>query len=114
MRDSISPGERLAVTLRFLASGDSYQSLSFLYRIGRTTLGEIIPETCKVLIEVLQERHMKVPSTSKEWEVVAASFEDSWDFPHCIGAIDGKHIAIKAPPNSGSMFYNYKEFNSII
>ena len=33
MRPAIPPGERLAVTLRFLATGESYESLKFLYRI---------------------------------------------------------------------------------
>ena len=31
-----------------------------------------------------------------------------------IGAVDGKHVAIIAPPNSGSMFYNDKASHSII
>ena len=41
-RKAISAGERLAVTLRFLASGESQQSLSFAYLIGKSTLSRII------------------------------------------------------------------------
>ena len=33
MREPISPAERLVLTLRFLASGDSHQSLCFSFRI---------------------------------------------------------------------------------
>lgn len=55
-----------------------------------------------------------MPSTPDEWEKIAEKFEEIWNFPHCIGAIDGKHITLQAPMNSGSDFYNYKSHFSIV
>lgn len=52
-RRSISAGERLCVTLRYLASGDSMASIAYLFRIGRSTVSKIIAETCIDIYEVL-------------------------------------------------------------
>ena len=35
-------------------------------------------------------------------------------FPNCIGAIDGKNIMIQCLSNSGSLFFNYKSYFSIV
>lgn len=39
---------------------------------------------------------------------IAEDFDKKWNIPHCIGAIDGKHVVMDAPPHSGSLYYNYK------
>ena len=56
MREPISPAERLVPTLRFLASGDSQQSLCFLFRISRAVICTIRSETCEKLWENLSHR----------------------------------------------------------
>jgi hypothetical protein len=49
-----------------------------------------------------------------EWKEIERDFSDKWNFPRHYGAIDGKHIAIRAPVKCGSTFYNYKNSNSIV
>ena len=45
---------------------------------------------------------------------MAEHFYENLKFPNCIGAIDGKHIRIKCPQQSGSLYFNYKHFFSIV
>nr|XP_034184035.1 uncharacterized protein LOC117606110 [Osmia lignaria] len=79
MRDSIFPKERLILTLRFLASGESYHSLMYLFRIPVCTISKIIPEVCKALYDTLHEEYLKVPSTQSEWMHIAKMYEEKWN-----------------------------------
>ncbi|XP_031330007.1 uncharacterized protein LOC116160983 [Photinus pyralis] len=112
-RSSIPVEVRLAITLRFLATGDSYRSLMYLFGVSRQLISRIIPEVCGAVIEALDD-YVKMPQTQEEWFQVATEFEEQWNFPHAIGAIDGKHVLMQCPAASGSDYYNYKSFFSIV
>lgn len=60
MRKSISAETRLLITLKFLASGDSYRSLMYFFRVPHNTISGIIPNTCKAIFSSLRTEFMKV------------------------------------------------------
>ncbi|GFY77132.1 DDE Tnp4 domain-containing protein [Trichonephila inaurata madagascariensis] len=80
MRKAIPAAERIALTLRYLATGLEIQ----------------------------------VPESENEWKMVAEEFWAKWNFPLCLGAMDGKHIRIKPQSHSRATYRNYKRFFSIV
>ena len=114
VRPNVSVEERVAVALRFLATGESFHSLEYSFRITRQHISEIVSETCTAIYEKLGSEVLKVPKTEEEWKAVAESFNNRWNFPNGIGAIDGKRVLIQQPGNSGSHFYDYKGHNSVL
>lgn len=113
-REPLSAGLRLSVTLRYLASGDSIISLHYLYRIGKSTVPKIIQETTDAIWIALMPTVLPEP-TAETWARVAIDFEEKWNFPNCIGALDGKHITLQCFKNTGSAFYNYKgQFSTVL
>jgi len=92
---------------RFLSTGTPYRSLAFSFRMAHNTMSGIIYETCNIIWNVFGKIHMPFPTKDMFYKI-AHDFETLWNFPNCIGCIDGKHIRIKCPKKTGSMFYNYK------
>ncbi|CAH1958229.1 unnamed protein product [Acanthoscelides obtectus] len=112
-RKATTPRERLAVCLRYSVTGDAFNTISFSYHIGHSTVQKIGRETCKIIAKNLMTELLPTP-TEEMWKKIGNDYQEMWNFPNCIGAIDGKHIVIQAPPNSGSMFFNYKKTFSVV
>lgn len=91
----------------------SQTSLAFCFRISTQSISIILRQTMKLLIKKLAQDYLPKPTTEKLIEV-GKEFLDQWNFPHCCGAVDGKHVRIKAPAKSGSLYYNYKNFFSSV
>ncbi|CAH1986674.1 unnamed protein product [Acanthoscelides obtectus] len=109
----ILPEERLVVTIRYLATGATFAHLASEFRMGLSTIKDIIEETTNVLWDELHPVHMPIP-TKEAFRAIANDFNNIWNFPNVLGAIDGKHVRILCPDGSGSMFYNYKKYFSVV
>lgn len=96
-----------------MSTGDSFRSIAFSYRIGESTVSNIVEEVCDALWKHLKPIVLAEP-LQQEWKQIATQFKKVCQFDHCCGAIDGKHVLVQCPPNSGSSFFNYKKTFSII
>lgn len=84
--------------------------MAFSYHMGRSTVSEIV--VCQAIWDNLQPIVMPEPNKNI-WRASKEVFKH-WNFPNCVAAIDGKHICIKAPPSTGSQYFNYKKYYSIV
>jgi hypothetical protein len=69
---------------------------------------------CRAIIDEYVDEVMPLPTTAPDWKRISDGFLEKWNFPHTLDAFDGKHIACKCPPSSGSTYFNYKKYYSIV
>ena len=114
LRKPLPVGLKLAVTLRFLATGNSYTDLQYSFHVSKSTISTFIQQVCRAITNVFKPEVLVCPRSPHEWKVVAEGFANKWNYLNCVGAIDGKHLPIKKPIGGGSKYFNYKGFNRII
>ena len=113
-REPLEAGLKLAVTIRHLATGCLYPELAFNFRVSRFTISKFVPQVCDAIVDAFAPEVMACPTDQAGWLEIAEEFYRRWNVPHACGALDGKHIALRKPPKSGSLYYNYKQYFSIV
>ncbi|XP_064080597.1 uncharacterized protein LOC135197460 [Macrobrachium nipponense] len=104
----------------------SWRSLSATWQVGtaiqasktasvsKSSICRFVPLVCQAIIDTYKPEVMKCPKTPEEWNDVAKRFASKWNYFNCVGALDGKHVAIKKPKGGGSLYFSYKKFHSIV
>lgn len=96
-----------------MSTGLNFVALKYEFSIGKSTISKIINETCEVVWNVNQPTELPEPNRD-QWIDISNKFYTKTQFPNCVGAVDGKHIRCVNPKNSGSIYFNYKKFFSIV
>ncbi|KAJ8671299.1 hypothetical protein QAD02_002558 [Eretmocerus hayati] len=112
VREPISAKCRLEITIRYLATGDNYETLSALFRVSPQSISVIVNQVTAVIWACLKPLVFQDPD-GEFWLERIEEMSWEWDMEHCIGAIDDKLVTIQALPHSGSMMYDYKGHHSV-
>ena len=73
------------------------KAISHSFGVAQPTIQKILAETVRAIFRALKTEYIGSPSEEK-WKKNADLFEQKWNFPNCIGAIDGKHVQIQVYP----------------
>jgi hypothetical protein len=113
VNEVIEGPERMAIFLSFLATGETYSSISTTYDVSPATVINCVKEGVELFRQHLVPAEIKVPSGA-ELQQVMVDFEALCSMPQCCGAIDGTFMKINKPVKDGDAFYCYKKYPAII
>ena len=90
-----------------------YRTIAALFGLGRATVGEIVIDTCNSIAIFLLPKCVRLPQNEYLRQTLNG-FQSRWGFPQTVGAIDGTHIPIMCPLDSGTDYYNRKGYYSML
>ncbi|KAJ2943037.1 hypothetical protein O0L34_g15230 [Tuta absoluta] len=106
--------------LHFFVSG-SYQTADggdSVISLSQPSMSRAIEEVTSAIVELLASDYIRFPTTVEEKRRTMREFQEKYNMPNVLGAVDGTHIAIFKPDGNdpiapGNLFYNRKGYYSI-
>ena len=105
---------KLAVTLETLIHRGKLHLTAIPLEGWKINHLQICPPGLQSHFERIPTRVPDVPLDPEDWKKIEERFRNRWDVPHAVGALDGKHIAIKKSKKSGSEYFNYKGYFYVV
>ncbi|KAJ8374508.1 hypothetical protein SKAU_G00050880 [Synaphobranchus kaupii] len=112
-RQALPLEKRVAVALWRLATNVEYRTISVLFGVGCSTVGQCVREVCHAIVLLLKPLYLQQPS-AQELDETVRLFSMRWGFPHCVGVLDSLHIPIITPPNKTTHCWNSNSWHSVV
>ena len=112
LRKPVSVEKRVAVGVWRLSTGNSYRSCGLQFGLGKSTAKVICQEFEEALCRK-KDLFIRFPYSEDEVQEAMDTFEEEYKFPQIVGAIDGCHIEINAPPENKEDYFNRKQYYGI-
>ena len=75
---------------------------------------KFVPQVCKAILQEFQQEYLICSTDPKDWRKNEDKFRNRWNVLRAVGTLDGKHIAMQKPKKSGSEYFNYKGYFSLV
>ncbi len=111
---AISPELKIAITLRYLATGKMQMCNGDDLGPSQSTISCVINDTLNALTSPsIVQQFVQFPVNVRDIQRKQAAFMNIAGFPGVIGVIDGTHVRITAPHDNEAEYVNRKHFHSI-
>jgi len=71
-------------------------------------------KSAKAIVEEYKDDVITCPTSPEEWTPIGEVFRDRWNVSHAMEALGSKHVVIRKPAKSSSLYYNYNGFFSVV
>ena len=108
MRDPIEVDKQVALTLYYLSDEGRMRKTANAFGLSRASVSVVVRKVCKAISEQLGQQLIKLPKTEAEVTEKVNLFSTRYDFPICLGAVDGTHVEIKQLSGNATDYINRK------
>ncbi|XP_030380143.1 uncharacterized protein LOC115628264 [Scaptodrosophila lebanonensis] len=101
-KKSFSAEERLAITLKYLATGEVHSCRNYCFRASKFVINEMIANICLGFYEHLKDQYVQLPKTDEQWRNAATDMERKHNLPQCVGNLFMRSIQLQSNAAGGS------------
>ncbi|XP_037933869.1 uncharacterized protein LOC119668444 [Teleopsis dalmanni] len=118
-RKFFSAEERIAITLKYLATGEFHTCRNYCIRASKPVILKMISDICLKMYETLKDQYVSLPKTDEQWQNIANAIQSEHKLPNCIGNLVMQQIEFHtgsryAPPVTETKFKPSMIFTAIV